>query len=93
MLPKEIIDLILENCNFATIEKTRDLQSNYLKIKTKYFNSYDVIVNCDKYEISRHVILNLEWINNDSRLIYDEDLMNSAYYDHLDVVKYLVERC
>lgn len=44
-LPQEIQDQIFLHCDWETLEKSRDLQSEYIKNKTKYNNTKEAALN------------------------------------------------
>jgi ankyrin repeat protein len=58
MLPIEIQDKIFLYFDYENLERTRELQSQYVKDRTKYDNLPDVIrnSNCDKF------INNVKWL-------------------------------
>ncbi len=53
IVPQEIIDMIFMECDFSTLEKSRSLQSDYVKNCTEYSTLTEAVENgnlhCVKY--------------------------------------------
>ena len=82
MLPIELMDMMWLNCDKETLEKTRDLQSNYIKEITQYFDVNDSAKNGN--------IKNLKWLYNKGNKLNYLTFENAVFNGNLIILDWLL---
>jgi hypothetical protein len=96
MIPIEIQDKIFLYFDYENLERTRELQSNYVKDKTK-FSTLRGIINCIynfNHVIKYNGLNNIKWLLNDQRVNPAVDnnyaIRSASLYGLTDIVKLLL---